>query len=112
MSRVAGIDWRGRAWLIYLGVGLVLTAAYLWFPPLKGNGPLINLLGLSSSVAVALGIYFHRPKAWAAWALFIVGLFLFFVAFLITFGFIRTSTSQRTRRTLADILQSCRRERW
>ena len=72
MSPARGFDWRGRAWLIYLAAGLVLTAAYLWFPPLRGNGPLINLLGLSSSAAVALGIYIHRPKAWAAWVLFIV----------------------------------------
>ena len=87
MSPARGFDWRGRAWLIYLAAGLVLTAAYLWFPPLRGNGPLINLLGLSSSVAVALGIYIHRPKAWAAWVLFIVGLFLFFAGDLYTYSY-------------------------
>ena len=87
MSPARGFDWRGRAWLIYLAAGLVFTAAYLWFPPLKGNGPLFNLLGLSSSVAVALGIYFHRPKAWAAWVLFIVGLFLFFAGDLYTYSY-------------------------
>ena len=32
------------------------------FPPLKGNGPLINLLGLSSSVAIAVGICLHRAE--------------------------------------------------
>ena len=32
----------------YLAVSAVLAALYLFFPPLKGNGPLINLLGLSS----------------------------------------------------------------
>ena len=78
MSGLARFDWRGRAWIIYLAVGGLLTAAYLWFPPLKANGPLINLLGLSSSVAIAVGIYLHRPNAWAAWVLFIVGNFLFF----------------------------------
>ena len=87
MSAARGFDWRGRAWLIYLAAGLVLTAAYLWFPPLKGNGPLINALGLSSSVAVALGIYLHRPKAWMAWALFIGGLFLFFAGDLYTYSY-------------------------
>ena len=87
MSRVAGIDWRGRVWAIYLAVGVLLTAAYLWFPPLKGNGPLINLLGLSGTVAVAVGIYLHRPKAWVAWALFIVGLFLFFSGDLYTYSY-------------------------
>ena len=87
MSTFASFDWRGRAWVIYLAVGGLLTAAYLWFPPLKGNGPLINLLGLSASVAVAVGIYLHRPKAWLAWALFIVGLFLFFAGDLYTYSY-------------------------
>jgi diguanylate cyclase (GGDEF)-like protein/PAS domain S-box-containing protein len=87
VSRVARMDWRGRIWVIYLAVGVLLTAAYLWFPPLKGNGPLINLLGLSGTVAVAVGIYLHRPKAWAAWALFIVGLFLFFSGDLYTYSY-------------------------
>jgi len=41
--------------MLYLAGGGVLTAAYLWFPPLKASGPLINVLGLSSSVAIAVG---------------------------------------------------------
>jgi diguanylate cyclase (GGDEF)-like protein/PAS domain S-box-containing protein len=87
MSFLARIDWRGRAWVAYLAVGGLLTAAYLWFPPLQGNGPLINLLGLSGSVAVAVGIYMHRPKARIAWVLFIVGLFLFFAGDLYTYSY-------------------------
>ncbi|HSE82045.1 MAG TPA: EAL domain-containing protein [Gaiellaceae bacterium] len=87
MSPLRGIDWRSRVWIVYLAVGVILTAAYLWFPPLKANGPLINLLGLSSSIAIALGIYFHRPKAWTAWALFIAGNFLFFAGDLYTYSY-------------------------
>jgi diguanylate cyclase (GGDEF)-like protein/PAS domain S-box-containing protein len=87
VSTFAHFDWRGRAWVIYLAVGCLLTAAYLWFPPLKGNGPLINLLGLSGTVAVAIGIYIHRPKARLAWVLFIVGLFLFFAGDLYTYSY-------------------------
>jgi diguanylate cyclase (GGDEF)-like protein/PAS domain S-box-containing protein len=87
VSAARSVDWRGRAWIIYLAAGVVLTAAYLWFPPLKASGPLINLLGLSGTVAVALGIYLHRPRAWAAWALFIVGLFLFFAGDLYTYSY-------------------------
>ena len=84
---LAGIDWRGRVWLIYLAVGVVLTAAYLWFPPLKGNGPLINLLGLSSSIAVAVGDLPPSPQGTAAWVLFIVGQFLFFAGDLYTYSY-------------------------
>ena len=86
MSRFAD-DWRGRVWILYLAVGALLTAAYLWVPPLKASGPLINLLGLSSSVAIAVGIYLHRPQARFAWLLFIVGQFLFFAGDLYTYSY-------------------------
>jgi diguanylate cyclase (GGDEF)-like protein/PAS domain S-box-containing protein len=79
--------WRKRVWIAYLFVGAVLTGAYLWFPSLKGNGPLINLLGLSSSIAIAVGIYLHRPRARAAWYLFIVGQLLFFAGDLYTYSY-------------------------
>ena len=87
MKRLPRINWRGRLWILFLAAGGLLTAAYLWFPPLKASGPLINLLGLSSSVAIAVGIYLHRPKARAAWILFIVGNFLFFAGDLYTYSY-------------------------
>jgi diguanylate cyclase (GGDEF)-like protein/PAS domain S-box-containing protein len=87
MNPSAPFSWRSRGWALYLAGGAALTAAYLWIPPLKGNGPLINLLGLSSSVAIAVGIYLHRPKARAAWLLFIVGQFLFFAGDLYTYSY-------------------------
>ncbi len=87
MSRLVPIELRRWAWIVYLAVGGLLTAAYLWFPPLVGNGPLINLLGLSSSVAIGFGIYLHRPRARAAWLLFILGQFLFFAGDLYTYSY-------------------------
>ena len=87
MSLPAGIDWRGRAWVLYLTVGGLFAAAYLLLPPLKASGPLINLIGLSSSVAIAVGIYLHRPRARAAWLLVIVGQFLFFAGDLYTYSY-------------------------
>jgi hypothetical protein len=87
VSLLADIDWRGRLWVLYLAGGGLLTAAYLWFPPLKASGPLINLLGLSSSVAIAVGIYLHRPRARAAWLFFIAGQFLFFAGDLYTYSY-------------------------
>jgi diguanylate cyclase (GGDEF)-like protein/PAS domain S-box-containing protein len=86
VSRLA-VDWRARLWIAYLAAGGLLTAAYLWVPPFKASGPLINLLGLSSSVAIAVGIYLHRPRARAAWYLFIVGQFLFFAGDLYTYSY-------------------------
>ena len=87
MNRPASFDWRGYAWAFYLAAGAALTAAYLWIPPFKASGPLINLLGLSSSIAIAVGIYLHRPRARAAWLLFILGQFLFFAGDLYTYSY-------------------------
>jgi diguanylate cyclase (GGDEF)-like protein/PAS domain S-box-containing protein len=81
------LSWRAHAWIAYLAVGALLTAGYLWVPPLQGNGPLINLLGLSSSLAIAAGIYLHRPRATWAWILFIIGQFLFFAGDLYTYSY-------------------------
>ncbi len=87
MSTHVRIDWRARAWVVYLVLGGLLTLAYVAFPPLMGNGPLINLLGLSSSIAIAVGIRMHAPRARAAWMLFIVGQFLFFAGDLYTYSY-------------------------
>jgi diguanylate cyclase (GGDEF)-like protein/PAS domain S-box-containing protein len=86
MNAAANPSWRGRLWLYYLIGGGLLTAAYLWFPPLRASGPLINVLGLSSSIAIGVGIYLHRPQS-RAWWFFIVGQFLFFAGDLYTYSY-------------------------
>jgi diguanylate cyclase (GGDEF)-like protein/PAS domain S-box-containing protein len=74
-------------WVWYLVATGAMTALYLFGGPLAGNGPLINALGLSSSVAIAAGIRMHRPKARAAWWFFAVGQFLFFSGDLYTYSY-------------------------
>jgi diguanylate cyclase (GGDEF)-like protein/PAS domain S-box-containing protein len=81
------VTFRRHAWIVYLAVAAALTAAYVAAPPLRGSGPLINLLGLSSAAAIAIGIFVHRPRAWVAWALFVVGQFLFFAGDLYTYSY-------------------------
>jgi diguanylate cyclase (GGDEF)-like protein/PAS domain S-box-containing protein len=78
---------RNRAWLWYLVSSGLLTAAYLFVPAVKGSGPLINILGLSSPVAIFVGMRLHRPRARAAWLLFVVGQFLFFAGDLYTYSY-------------------------
>jgi len=80
-------DWRKHVWAWYLGVTGALTAAYLFFPPLAGNGPLINFLGLSGVVAIVAGIKIHKPQAQTAWWLMAVGQFLFFAGDLYTYSY-------------------------
>jgi diguanylate cyclase (GGDEF)-like protein/PAS domain S-box-containing protein len=80
-------NWRNSAWAWYLAVTGVLAGLYLFVPPLKGAGPLINVLGFSGVVAIVAGIRIHRPKARAAWWLFVVGQFLFFSGDLYTYTY-------------------------
>ena len=86
MKRLRGPS-RERAWVWYLGGTCVLTALYLFAPPLAGNGPLINGLGLSGVVAIVVGIRMHKPRARAAWWLFAAGQFLFFSGDLYTYSY-------------------------
>src|SRR5947209_20177326 len=78
---------REQVWIWYLAGTGVLTSLYLFAPPLAGNGPLINLLGLSGVVAIVVGIRMHRPRARAAWWLFAAGQFLYFGGDVYTYGY-------------------------
>ena len=80
-------NWRGLAWAAYLVVACALTGLYLFVPPLTGNGPLINGLGLSGVVAIVVGIRMHKPRARSAWWLFAIGQFLFFSGDLYTYSY-------------------------
>ena len=78
---------RDQVWIWYLAGACVLTCLYLFAPPLAGNGPLINALGLSGVVAIVVGIRMHKPRARAAWWLFAAGQFLFFSGDLYTYSY-------------------------
>ena len=76
-------------WTVYLLAATVLTALYVFVPPFQGSGPLINLLGLTSTVAIVIGVRRHQPRAQAAWMFFAVGQFLFFSGDLYTYSYPR-----------------------
>jgi diguanylate cyclase (GGDEF)-like protein/PAS domain S-box-containing protein len=78
---------RERAWLWFLLATTALTGLYLFAPPLAGNGPLINALGLAGVVAIVVGIWMHKPRARIAWWLFAAGQFLYFSGDLYTYGY-------------------------
>src|SRR5207245_3463009 len=78
---------RRPLWVWYLAVGAALTALYMFVPPLKGNGPLTNALGLTGVIAIVVGIRMHKPKARAAWWLFAAGQFLVFSGDLYTYSY-------------------------
>ena len=78
---------RERIWCWYLAVSGILTLAYLFVPPFKGYAGLINLIGLGSPVAIAVGMRMHRPKAMLAWSLLLAGQVLFVAGDFYTYSY-------------------------
>jgi diguanylate cyclase (GGDEF)-like protein/PAS domain S-box-containing protein len=78
---------RPPAWLAYLALGALLTAAYVLLPPFRGSGPVMNLLGLSPVLAIIAGVRLYRPRSVAPWGCFAVGFVLFWVGDLYTYSY-------------------------
>ena len=76
-----------RAWQLYILLGAVLVLAYYFVPWLKGNGVLFNLIGVSSAVAILVGVRLHKPSCAIAWKLFALGQILFVSGDAFYYGF-------------------------
>jgi diguanylate cyclase (GGDEF)-like protein/PAS domain S-box-containing protein len=77
----------GKAWLVYLAVGALLCALYVFVPPFKASGPLMNLIGLSPIVAILVGIRMHKPASRKPWLLLAAGSALFWLGDLYTYSY-------------------------
>jgi diguanylate cyclase (GGDEF)-like protein/PAS domain S-box-containing protein len=86
-DRARVIAWRNHVWWVYLAVGALVCALYVFVSPLKGSGPVINGLGLSGVIAVLAGIQMHRPNARVPWWCFVLGLFLFWLGDMYTYSY-------------------------
>src|SRR5919205_1574670 len=78
---------RPPLWLSYLTVGALGCALYLFVPPLKGSGPLMNLIGLTPVLAIFYGIRRHWPASRTAWGLLAAGSALFWLGDLYTYSY-------------------------
>ncbi len=82
-SRRQGLQlWQG--YLAFAAVGAFL---YMLVPPLKGNAAFFNALGLTSWIAVIVGIRRNRPGYSLPWWLFAVGLFLYWLGDVYTYSY-------------------------
>src|SRR6476646_957759 len=76
-----------QLWLAFLLFGALVCGLYMFVPPLKGSGPVINGLGLYGVLGVVAGIRIHRPQARLAWWCFALGLLLFWLGDLYTYSY-------------------------
>ncbi len=74
---LVGREPTGRASRLYLLVGGIVLGCYLVVPPLAGNRWVVVLVGLSTAVAIAVGVAWYRPRPMLPWLLFIVAQVLF-----------------------------------
>jgi diguanylate cyclase (GGDEF)-like protein/PAS domain S-box-containing protein len=89
VTRLRAILGRAAAWQLLLAGGAVLCALYVWVPPFKGSGPVMNALGLSPVVAILVGVRRFRPAARRSWLLFALGFALFWLGDLYTYSYPR-----------------------
>jgi diguanylate cyclase (GGDEF)-like protein/PAS domain S-box-containing protein len=79
-------SWRRNSWWWYAAFAGMLAGLYMWVPPLKGSGPLLNVVGFSGVAAIVVGIRMHSPRARLAWWLFAAGQLLFFSGDVYTYS--------------------------
>jgi diguanylate cyclase (GGDEF)-like protein/PAS domain S-box-containing protein len=80
---------RPQLWQGYLAFGAISAFLYLVVPPLKGNPAFFNALGLTSWIAVIVGIRRNKPKYALPWWLFAFGFFLYWLGDVYTYSYPR-----------------------
>jgi diguanylate cyclase (GGDEF)-like protein/PAS domain S-box-containing protein len=78
---------RPQAWQGYLAFGALGLTLYLLVPPLKGNPVLLNTIGMTSWIAVIVGIRRNRPSYALPWWLFALGFFLYWLGDVYTYSY-------------------------
>jgi diguanylate cyclase (GGDEF)-like protein/PAS domain S-box-containing protein len=74
-------------WMLFLAVGALITALYLFVDPFAGSGPVMNVLGFAPVLAIAAGVRLHRPRARLAWACVALGFVLFWLGDVYTYSY-------------------------
>jgi PAS domain S-box-containing protein len=67
----------GRLSQIYLLVGCVVLVCYVVVPPFIGSPVVMGLVGLSTAVAIAIGVAWYRPRPVLPWLMFFLAQLLF-----------------------------------
>ena len=78
---------RPPLWSAYLAFGAAGMCLYLLNTPLKGNEALFNTLGLTSWIAVIVGIRRNKPRYALPWRLFAFGFVLYWLGDFYTYSY-------------------------
>ncbi len=89
-------------WKVHLAAGALLTALYVAVPPFQGSGPLMNLLGFSPIVAMAVAVRRAGKGARGPWLFFALGFLLFWLGDLYTYSYPRVFAAEVPFPSLGD----------
>ncbi len=78
---------RPQAWQVYLAFGALGMFLYLLVPPLKGSPVLLNTIGMTSWIAVIVGIRRNKPSYSLPWWLFALGFLLYWMGDVYTYSY-------------------------
>jgi diguanylate cyclase (GGDEF)-like protein/PAS domain S-box-containing protein len=78
---------RPPLWMAYLAFGVLGMCLYLLNTPLKGNEALFNTCGLTSWIAVIVGIRRNKPRYALPWWLFAFGFLLYWLGDFYTYSY-------------------------
>jgi diguanylate cyclase (GGDEF)-like protein/PAS domain S-box-containing protein len=78
---------RRRIWWIYLIGAAGIGVAYFFGPAWAKTGRVFNLFGVSSVVAIFVGVRLHHPRQRLPWYLFAAGQLLFVAGDVITYNY-------------------------
>jgi diguanylate cyclase (GGDEF)-like protein/PAS domain S-box-containing protein len=82
-----GARRRPQLWQGYLACGAIGMFFYLLIPPLKGNPVLLNTIGMSTWIAMIVGIRRNKPSYSLPWWLFAVGFLLYWMGDVYTYSY-------------------------
>ena len=83
------VSRRAALWQGYLACAAVGMCLYLFVPPIKGNPVLLNSIGLTTWIAVFVGIKRNRPSYRLPWLLIGVGFLLYWIGDVYTYSYPR-----------------------
>lgn len=92
---------RDRGWLVYLALGVLALAAYLFVHPIR-VGALFNVICFSAPVVIVISVITRRPAPRLPWLLFAFGQMLFVVGDVVTYNYERFFSSSLPFPSIGD----------
>ena len=93
---------KARAWLVYLLAGAIATLVFLFVPGMRIGG-LLNLIALSSPIAILIALRMNHVEYKLPWLLIALGQLLFVTGDVITYNYERFFGTELPYPSIGDV---------